>query len=380
MKLFSVTSLLDTYAPRSPALFEPKRIVLARGAERGEYARRVAAICAVYPMAEVISATDLPHNRVDLGTRNSIDAHIRGKQTLVLGVHGSAVRFSTEEDNTCPNYWHFSPYGFCPFDCSYCYLAGTPGVRFSPTVKIYLNLDEIIETIDIHARRLATPTAFYCGKLQDGLALDPLTGYSHVLVPFFASHPYARMTLLTKSCQVDNLTDLDHRGHTILSWSVNLPEIIARFEPRTPSVDDRLTAMRKCADSGYPVRAVLMPLVPVDDWESYYACFLERLLATVSLSRLTIGGICSYSSAKALMEHKIGPANPISRNMVTVRDGSADGRVRYPADLRIRMYRYLIDVIRKHAPGLDIALCLEDPPVFAALGLETRVGRCNCVL
>lgn len=380
MALFSETNSLDTYAPRPPALFEPKRIVLARGSERSEYARRVAAICAVYPSAEVISARDLPHNRVDLGTYDLTDAHYRGKQTLVLAVHGSVVRLSAEEGNTCPNYWHFSPYGFCPFDCSYCYLAGTPGVRFSPTVKMFLNLDEIIETIDEDARRLATPTAFYCGKLQDGLALDPLTGYSRALVPFFANHPYARMTLLTKSTQVDNLLDLDHRGHTILSWSMNPPEIVARFEPRTPSVDDRVNAMRKCADAGYPVRAVLMPIVPIDDWESHYTRFLERLLTTVSLSLLTIGGICSYSSAKALMEHKIGPANQISRNMVAPRDGCADGRVRYPEALRIRMYRYLIDVIRQYTPSLDIALCLEERRVFAALGLESRLGRCNCVL
>ncbi len=380
MGLFAETNPLDTYAPRRPAFFEPLRIVLARGSDRNKCARRVARICDLYPKAEVIVARNLPHNRIDLGTNDPTDAHYRGKQTLVLAVHNSAVRLSSEEGNTCPNYWHFSPYGFCPFDCSYCYLAGTPGVRFSPTVKIYLNLDEIIAAIDQAARRLATPTAFYCGKLQDGLALDPLTGYSRVLVPFFANHPYGRMTLLTKSTEVDNLLGLDHQGHTILSWSVNPPEVVAAFEPRTPSIDDRLTAMRKCADAGYPVRAVVMPIVPIDDWQSHYARFLELLLTTVPLSRLTVGGICSYASAKALMEHKTGPTNRISRNILCHGDGSADGRARYPEALRIQMYGYLLDAVRKHAPGLDVALCLEDRQVFAALGLESGSGRCNCVL
>ncbi len=86
----------------------------------------------------------------------------------------------------CPNYWHFSPYGFCPYDCNY-YLAGTRGVWFSPAVKVFLNLPEIIREIDREANRIARPTAFYVGKLQDGLALDPLTDYSRELVPFFAS-------------------------------------------------------------------------------------------------------------------------------------------------------------------------------------------------
>jgi len=39
------------------------------------------------------------------------------------------------------------------------------------------------------------------------------------MVPFFAGHRFARMTLLTKAADVANLLGLDHRGHTILSWS-----------------------------------------------------------------------------------------------------------------------------------------------------------------
>ncbi|MCX5653310.1 MAG: hypothetical protein NTY65_01460, partial [Planctomycetota bacterium] len=66
---------------------------------------------------------------------------------------------------------------FLPYGCHYCYLAGTPGVRFSPTVKVFLNLPEILAEVDRVAAHLAKPTTFYVGKLQDGLALDPLTGY-----------------------------------------------------------------------------------------------------------------------------------------------------------------------------------------------------------
>jgi len=100
-------------------------------------------------------------------------SHLFRGDTLVLAEHKSAVRQSSEEGNACPNYWHFSPYGFCPFGCAYCYLAGVQGVRFSPTVKVFLNLPEILAEVDRVARRVGEPTAFYLGKLQDGLALDP---------------------------------------------------------------------------------------------------------------------------------------------------------------------------------------------------------------
>jgi len=368
------------YRPRRPTHFNPKRIVLARGSEKPEYANFVKSICTLYPAAEVTHCWEVPHNRIDLGTNDLREAHFRGKQTLVLAEHRSAVRFSAEEGNACPNYWHISPYGFCPFDCSYCYLAGTPGVRFSPTVKIFLNLHDILDTVDNAATRTGRPTAFYLGKLQDALALDPLTGYSRQLVPFFAKHPYARMTLLTKSTHVENLLPLVHGNNTILSWSLNPQEVVARFEHRTPSVDARIQAMKLCANAGYPIRAVVMPVIPIDNWQRYYQRFLAQLLQAVPLQRITFGGICSYTSAKTPMEDKVGKFNAISLALAMGESKSPDGRARYPISVRVEMYRFLIDSVREYARNLEVALCLEEPDIFHALNLTSIMGRCNCIL
>jgi spore photoproduct lyase len=337
-------------------------------------------ICELYPKAQVLRMLDRPHNRIDLGPPGTIESHYKGKQTLVFGEHKSPVRLSEEADNTCPNYWHFSAYGFCPYDCKYCYLAGTPGVRFSPAVKIFLNLDEILRQIDKAARKLTKPTGFYLGKLQDGLAMDPLTGYSRLLVPFFARHPLARQIVLTKSAEVDNLIDLTHGGRTILSWSLNPPEVTRQFETNMPSPQQRIAAMRKCAAASYPLRAVIMPIVPIAGWRGAYAAFLHELLSAIPLQRITLGGICSYPSARALMDAKMGPDQPISDALRGSRRTSADGRQRYSFDQRIGIYRHLINVIRDHRPALPIALCLEERGIFEALGLESALGKCNCVL
>jgi DNA repair photolyase len=361
--------------------FDPRWIVLTRGCtDTPERRAVVERVVGAFPDAEVVERFDKPHNRIDLGPGDPLAMHRRGKRTLVLAVHGSAVRRSEEAGNTCPNYWHFSPYGFCPYGCHYCYLAGTPGVWFSPTVKVYVNLSEILAEIDGAARRLDEPTAFYLGKLQDGLALDGLTGYSRQLVPFFAEHATARMIVLTKSAGVDNLLDLDHRGRTILSWSLNPPEVVHQFEANTPQVEARIEAMRRCAAAGYPVRAVIMPIIPVANWRDAYARFIDELLAAVPLVRITLGGICSYAHARRLMDAKLGRANPISRRLDEQGETSPDGRSRYAEPLRVEMYDHLIHAIRRRRPDLEIALCLEECRVFEALGLTAAIGRCNCVL
>lgn len=296
-----------------------------------------------------------------------------------MGELKDAVRFSEEAANTCPNYWHYSVYGFCPYGCQYCYLAGTHGVWFSPTVKIYVNLPEILEQIDRTARRLARQVAFYHGKLQDGLALDPLTAYSTVLVPFFARHPFARQVLLTKSASVERLLTLDHGGRTTLSWSLNPPAIAECYERNVPSARLRLDAMLRCAAAGYPLRAVIMPIIPHPDWRQLYTEFLQELLVTVPLERLTLGGICIYRQARQLMERHLGGDNPISR-AITINQDRGDGRSRYASALRASMYNHLIQVARAIKPNLELALCLEDPALWDQVLLQGGQGRCNCVL
>jgi spore photoproduct lyase len=379
--MFVGNESLEGYLPRPAPLFRPSRIVLAKGSNRTQSRRRLAEeICAAYPDAEVVETFGTPHNRVDLGESDALWLHERGKHTLVLGEHRSAVRFSDEGGNACPNYWHFSPYGFCSYGCHYCYLAGTPGVWFSPSVKIFLNLEEILAEVDRTANQLGCPTAFYLGKLQDGLALEPLTGYARTMIPFFARHRYARVVMLTKSADAENLLDLDHAGRTILSWTVNAPEVAQRFERNAPSVAGRIDAMRRCAQAGYPVRAVLMPIIPVADWQAAYGRFMATLLKSVPLSRITLGSICSYPQAQRLMELKLGRQNAISTLLGRGPAKSDDGRLRFSRSTREEVYRYLIGCIRQHRPDLEIGLCLEDEPMFASLDLTGSMGRCNCVL
>jgi spore photoproduct lyase len=370
----------DDYTALRPKHLKVERIFLAKGSlKTTARARFVQGILRLYPEAQITECPEIPHNRIDLRESDPLTLHRKGKHTLVFGEHKSAVRFSQEQGNTCPNYWHFSPYGFCFYGCKYCYLAGTRVSWHSPTVKIYLNLDEIIARIKRTANRLTSPTAFYLGKLQDGLSLDPLTGYSTVLVPFFAEEPFARQVILTKSAEVDRLLELDHRGHTILSWSINPPEICSRFEENVPPVDERIQAMKRCAEAGYPVRAVMMPLIPVRNWKQVYADFAQSLLAEVKLHRLTLGGICIYRNARRLMERKLGRNNDISTHIA---DGppSSDGRMRYEPSLRIEMYRHILSIASRLRPGLELALCLEERPLWEELGIQQSMGRCNCVI
>jgi len=129
--------------------------------------------------------------------------------------------------------------------------------------------------------------------------------------------------------------------------------------------------------TGYPLRAVIMPIIPIEGWQNIYAGFLENLLESVPLERITLGQICSYSGALQLTERKLGKDNPVSEMLE--KGKSKDGRVRFPIKLRIEVYRNLIDTIRKLQPQLQIGLCMEEADAFKVLGIENSIGCCNCV-
>lgn len=379
--LFGELDALADYWPRPAALFEPQRIILTKGSISTPQRRRlVDRICSVYPQSEVVEQLSTPHNKVVLDRSDLLDLHYHGRRTLVLGQHGSAVGRSNEQGNTCPNFWHFSPYGFCPYGCQYCYLAGTQGIRFSPTVKIFLNLEEILAQIDRQAQKIGRPEAFYLGKLQDGMALDSLTGYSRVMIPFFAQHPFARLRILSKSANFENVLDLDHRGHTVLCWSLNPPAVRHDYEVITPTIEDRIEAMRQCAEVGYPIRVMLMPIIPIPDWQQHYDELLKQLLTEVKLDRITFGGICSYGPALQITKRKLGEDNLISRSLEVLNNSPDDGRSRYSYKLRHTIYAHLLKTVRRYQPELTCALCMEDIALADKLGLSGNMGHCNCVL
>ena len=147
----------------------------------------------------------------------------------------------------------------------------------------------------------------------------------------------------------------------------------------SPVLKNDLEAMRAAASAGYPIRAVMMPIIPVAGWQDIYAAFTRQLIETVPLQRLTIGGICSYKSARWLMESKSGLRNPISLN-IDDKLKSQDGRARYSGSLRQQIYSVITSVVRRYRPELELALCLEEKELWQNTGLENNIGHCNCVL
>jgi spore photoproduct lyase len=264
-------------------------------------------------------------------------------------------------NHICCNYKIVNVMTNCPMDCSYCILQGylnNPCVTLYPEfAKIFR---EIEETLERHHHRILR---FGTGELGDSLILDGIVGFANEAVPFFASKKNAILELKTKSAEVDHLLSLDHRGRTVISWSLNPQKVIEREEPLTAPLGDRLQAARRCADAGYPVGFHFDPLIHYTGWEEEYGALVDLLFEHIDPGQVmwvSLGGLRFPPSLRQVAQERF-PDSPIFSGELILGE---DGKLRYLKPLRVEMYQRMVSWLRAYDEELFIYLCMERGDVW----------------
>ncbi len=274
------------------------------------------------------------------------------------------VRFRGRFLKSCPGTRHYHCCGYrilhfgtqCSLDCTYCILQAYLN---QPNLRLFGNtsdlLRELTEELDAHPERLHR---IGTGEFTDSLLLDPWTGFSRELVPVFAGRSNAVLELKTKTDFVANLRDLEHAGHTIVAWSLNADNIRDREEPKSATIEERLSAARTCAGWGYFLAFHFDPMIHFDSWREGYGKTLDRLFDAVDPSRIVWISLGAFRFMPAL-KPVIRTRHPGTRITSGEFIRGLDDKMRYFRDIRAEMYSFMVDRIRKAAPGVCVYLCME---------------------
>lgn len=308
-----------------------------------------------------------------------------GKKTLYLGLRarGQWVRTFTnhEPGSFCPSFVELNFGSQCVFDCAYCFLQQTYRARW-PMVSLYLNWEDMEADIQTAlAERQGRPTVFNTGELTDPLALDHLTGLAPYLARRFAREPNACVLFLTKSSNVEGLLRLspdEHRRHTIVAWSLNCQRVADEVEIGTATLPERLRAAQAVQQAGYRVRVRIDPLIWFSDWREQYAGLVDSIYRHVRPEMITLGSYRRLNQLDAIIQqrfpHSLLHDAPARRVAI---DGA---RERYPLDIRLALYRHVLQCIREHDPDVPVSLCKEDLRCWAVLQREGFLkAACNCL-
>jgi spore photoproduct lyase len=270
---------------------------------------------------------------------------------------------------SCPGTRHYHCCGYrilhfgtqCSLDCSYCILQAYLN---QPNLRLFGNIDEMLgELSDILAQNQSCLHRIGTGEFTDSLLLDPFTELSRLLVPYFAATPNAVLELKTKTNFVKNLCRLDHKGHTIMAWSLNSGQVRKQEEPFAAAIAERLDAARFCSGEGYFLAFHFDPIIDYPGWKAGYARTLDRLFAAVDPARIvwiSLGAFRFMPELKGI----VGIRHPSSRIVYGEFVRGLDGKMRYFRDIRTEFYSFMVDRILDVDPSLCIYLCMESDDIW----------------
>jgi spore photoproduct lyase len=249
----------------------------------------------------------------------------------------------------------------CNYDCTYCYLQSYVN---TPYLTVYANVEQLFDELETFLRTYPQQLVrIGSGEFSDSLSLDPLTGFSRLLVPFLRQFPNVLFEFKTKSDLVDGLLDLDPQGKVMVSWSINPESVVQREEHKTASLAARLRAAQRCRAAGYKIGLHFDPLLYYPDWEADYEPFVAQVfhaLAPGDVTYMSMGSLRFPPALKDVVRERF----PKSRLMYAELVPGADGKMRYFKPLRTEMYAKMLAWIRRYTTDTGLYLCMESQEIW----------------
>lgn len=356
--------------------FKPETILLWEKIAEHPEARRIVDL---FPSATVRL---IQHQRISLSGMSFSKALLAGKKTLMIGETSSFVGYFDgrlgKNVHCCPYHKLVPVSNGCPYYCTYCYLAFVYR-KFTPFIKININYDTMFRQIRKAISGTDCMTSFNMGEMLDSLALDHITNLTTMLVPFFSGFSKSYLMLLTKSSNIDNLLTVEPNEYIVLSWSLNSQKMIRLFEVGTADLDERIEAAGLCQEHGYRIRVRIDPGIIYRDWRDGYADMIRKIYNTIRPENVTLGMLRLLPGHLRLAEEAYGnrARELMHRDFIM---GASDGKLRYPLNLRVDFYKFMIDTIRSFDKKVSISLCRETPEIWKIFEGRCEPQKCNCVI
>ena len=304
-----------------------------------------------------------------------------GRNSRFFGFHPWRLRdrehVLRREQTVCQSAWELHTAYGCLFKCAYC--------NFPDCLVLLVDLEEWLEHVAELVAANPWQSLYKYDSTSDILTFEPEYGASALLVPWFAEQPNAWLMHYTKSANVDPLLDLDHRGHTIVCWSLTNHTQSRVIDIDSAPMEERIEAMRKCQEAGYPVRCRFSPMVPIKGWERENREMIRLLLSKVKpdvIALQTLSRFPTYDIVERVFDEDL--LDPRFVEAMRARPDEVRGKVYGPIPhaLRKEMHRLCIDEIRRLAPDVPVSICLESGRMWEELGpdlgIRPEAYPCTC--
>jgi len=287
-----------------------------------------------------------------------------------------AGRLWSEFGEHCQSALELNLVSGCVFRCAYC--------GFGRSVVFSLDVERFMAGLDDVFAQYPDQGLYKFSNMTDLPPFEPELNALPPMIERFSQELKRYLMMFTKSNNVDWLLDLDHGGHTIISWSMSSHTASRLVDKRTATMEERIEAMAKCQADGYRVRARMSPIVPVKNWREEYRDFFEKLFAaaTPDVVTLELLGWFDFADLEELIplglldDDAVDKARAAADDLRGVRQGP------FTQETHLEVYHFCVDTVKELSPSTPVGLCHGTPPVWAEIGpkvgMEPKAYVCNC--
>jgi len=270
------------------------------------------------------------------------------------------IQDGSDRPYVCQGGWAIHSLEGCVHKCDYC--------GQSYFVNLMLDLEDFAAELERNFIERPHQKVYRYDLNSDYVCFEPEYGASELLGECFSRHD-KYFLVYTKSDNIDHLLDLPYKDHTICYWTVATDTQTTKIERDTPSLDERLVAMKKCEDAGYVVRAGFSPIIPHVGWREEATIALEKLFATATPDTVRLWVVSMMLVKEA--EQIFGTENldpkflDAMRETASEMDGKHSGP--FPPQARAEIYAHYIDEIKRISPDTPVSLCTEERLIWDML-------------
>lgn len=212
------------------------------------------------------------HNNIlELRSRPNED-FVEMKKYLIIGVRKTHkyVPNAKVSDFLVP----FTSSG-CIAMCLYCYLVCN--YNKCSYLRVFVNHEQMLENLIKKSHSYEKECVFEIGSNSDLILENTVTGSLPYTIEEFAKRGRGSLTFPTKFSMVEELLPLNHQGKVIFRMSLNPQSLIETVEIGTSPLKNRIVALNKMCDAGYPIGILIAPVILVENWKKLYAELLDIL-------------------------------------------------------------------------------------------------------
>lgn len=313
---------------------------------------RTRQILARFPDAEIIPVTSY----TDVFNRPHQNRRLQQKAQALILAEKKGTRIYPSAP-VCQDFGHAFQVCSCAlncvFDCDYCWLKG---MFESGDLVVFVNWEDYFDDVNhlLDASPLYLSLAYQC----DLVPLESWLGCIGAWSSYASQHRNLTIEVRTKAASTAVWSTLTPLANLIPAFTLSPDAVISRYEHGTPSLQQRLNAVRFCMERGFPVRLCLDPLLYIPKWQEEYGTMLDTIRSTIDLSRAAGISLGTFRISLSYL-HRMRQQNAASA-LLQYPYESSNGYARLPKNLRQTMESWMLERLEPYIAKEKIFLENEE--------------------